>query len=170
MVEFTAVIQKFEERGDKTGWSYIEIPADIAQELFPGNKKSFKIKGRLDQYKIKGKNLLPMGGGAFILALDATVRKNIHKNHGAMLTVQLEKDSTPFIVPDWLLECLEDEPKAKERFFSLPKSHQKYYIDWINGAKTEQTRTKRIAQAVNSFLMGTSFGEMIRMNRDMKDI
>jgi hypothetical protein len=168
MVEFTATILKFEEKGEKTGWSYIEIPADVAEALLPGNKKSFTVKGRLDLYKFKGKSLLPMGGGIFIMALDANVRKKIHKGKGAMLHVQLEVDSTPFTVPPWMVECLEDEPIAKERFFKIPKSHQKYYIKWIDSAKTDQTRTKRIAQAVTSFVMGLDFGEMLRMNRDDK--
>ena len=168
MVEFTATILQFEAKGEKTGWSYIEVPVDIGQALIPGNKKSFKVKGRLDQYKFEGMNLLPMGGGIFIMALNATVRKKIHKGKGAMLRVQLEVNSTPFEVPDWMIECLEDEPVAKERFYKVPKSHQNYYIKWIESAKTEQTRIKRIALVVTAFVKGIDFGEMMRMNRDDK--
>jgi len=168
MVEFTTTILQFEEKGEKTGWSYIEIPVDIAQQLIPGNKKSFKVKGRLDSYKFEGMNLLPMGGGVFIMALNATVRKAIHKGKGAMLRVQLQVDPTPFKVPDWMIECLEDEPIARARFYKLPKSHQNYYIKWIESAKTEPTRIKRIAQVVTSFVKGLNFGEMMRMNREDK--
>ncbi len=168
MVEFTTTILQFEEKGEKTGWSYIEIPVDITQSLMPGNKKSFKVKGRLDQYKFEGMNLLPMGGGIFIMALNAIVRKKIHKGKGAMLRVQLDVDSTPFKVPDWMTACLEDEPLAKERFYKIPPSHQNYYIKWIDSAKTEQTRTKRISLVVTSFVMGLDFAEMMRMNRDDK--
>jgi len=168
MVEFTTTILQFEEKGDKSGWTYIEIPADIAGQLIPGNKKSFKVKGRLDQYKFEGMNLLPMGGGIFIMALNATVRKKIHKGKGAMVRVQLSVDTTPFEVPAWMAECLEDEPIAKARFYKMPKSHQNYYIKWIDSAKTEPTRVKRIAQAVTSFVKGLDFGEMIRMNREDK--
>ena len=32
--------------GEKTGWSYIEIPAAIAQQLKPNYKKSFRVKGK----------------------------------------------------------------------------------------------------------------------------
>ena len=74
MVQFTATIHKFEKQGEKSGWTYIEIPADIAQQLKPGNKKSFRVKGKLDQFKIAGVSLLPMGGGSFIMAINATMR------------------------------------------------------------------------------------------------
>lgn len=166
MVELTTTILKFAEQGDKTGWTYIEIPADIAQQLKPGNKKSFKVKGQLDEYKITGITLLPMGNGSFIMALNATIRKNIHKGKGAMVKVRLLEDTKPYVIPGWLNECLDDEPKARQRFYKLPKSHQNYYIKWIESAKTEQTRTKRISQSIESLLIGTDFGEMIRMNRD----
>jgi hypothetical protein len=33
MVEFTTTIKKFDKQGDKTGWTYIEIPATIALKL-----------------------------------------------------------------------------------------------------------------------------------------
>ncbi len=86
-----ATIHKFEKQGEKTGWTYIEVPADIAQKLKPGNKKSFRVKGKLDNYKITGVSLLPMGGGSFIMALNAGMRKGIGKRHGAMLKVQLDR-------------------------------------------------------------------------------
>ena len=38
MIKFTATILKFNEQGEKTGWTYIEIPADIAQQIKPNNK------------------------------------------------------------------------------------------------------------------------------------
>jgi hypothetical protein len=168
MVEFSAAISKFEEYGDKTGWTYIEIGVDIASQIKPGNKKAFKVKGFLDKYKIAGKTVLPMGGGRFILPLDATIRKSIHKGKGAMVLVKLEEDSTPHVIPGWMIECLEDEPLAGERFYKMPRSHQNYYIKWVESAKTEATRTKRMALTINSLVRGLDFGQMIRMNREEK--
>jgi len=75
MILFTTAIHKFEKQGEKTGWTYIEIPADIAQNLKPGNKKSFRVKGKLDNYKIAVVALLPMGGGSFIMLLMAPCEK-----------------------------------------------------------------------------------------------
>ena len=62
--------------------------------------------------------------------------------------------------------CLEDEPEAKEFFYSLNKSHQDYFIKWIDSAKTESTRTKRLAQSVTAFTRKMNYGEMIRWSRN----
>src|SRR6201995_6108417 len=93
MVEFTTIMLQFAKQGEKTGWSYIEIPADLAQEMKPGNKKSFRVKGMLDALPVQGMALMPMGEGNFIMALKAEVRKGIRKNAGAMLHVILEEDT-----------------------------------------------------------------------------
>jgi hypothetical protein len=162
MVQYTTTIHKFEKQGEKTGWTYIEIPADIAAQLKPGCKKSFPVKGKLDSYKITGVSLLPMGGGSFIMALNAGMRKGIGKRHGSMLKVQLEEDKKGYQLNKDFLECLEDEPSALKAFDALPKSFQNYYSKWIESAKTEPTKTKRIALAVSTLAKGMSFQEMIR--------
>ena len=40
MIKFSATLLKFREQGEKTGWTYIEVPVEIAQRLKPNNKKS----------------------------------------------------------------------------------------------------------------------------------
>jgi hypothetical protein len=47
--------------------------------LRPGNKKSFRVKGKIDAHPIRGIALLPMGGGRFIMALNAEMRKEMEK-------------------------------------------------------------------------------------------
>ncbi|HEY8780896.1 MAG TPA: YdeI/OmpD-associated family protein [Mucilaginibacter sp.] len=163
MIEFTAVILQFAAQGEKTGWSYIDIPADLAQQLKPGNKKSFRVRGILDGFDVKGMALMPMGDGNFIMALKAEVRKMIHKNAGAMLQVSIEEDTEYKVeVPDDLQECFEFEHEAQDFFNSLPKSHRDYYIKWINGAKTNETRAKRIVNTVNAMLRKWNYGQMMR--------
>ena len=39
MISFKAVIERFGDMGEKTGWYYIEINSKIAGKLLPGNKK-----------------------------------------------------------------------------------------------------------------------------------
>jgi hypothetical protein len=163
MVTFSSIILQFAEQGEKTGWSYIEIPADIAQQLKPGNKKSFRVRGMLDGLAINGMALMPMGKGGFIMALKAEVRKALHKNSGAMLQVSLEEDKDYKVeLPDDLKECFEFEPDAFDFFNSLAKSHRDYFIKWINGAKTSETRAKRIINTVNAMLRKWNYGQMMR--------
>lgn len=169
MVQFTSTILQFNEQGEKTGWTYIEVPEKIALQLKPDNKKSFRVKGKLDNYAIKGVALIPMGGGDFILAVNADMRKGTGKRKGDKLRVQLEADNKlPELSPE-LLECLQDEPAAKEYFDSLAHSHRLYFSKWIESAKTAPTKSKRIAMAVNALARKWGYGEMIRAAKKEKD-
>lgn len=165
MIKFTATIRKFEQQGEKTGWTYIEIPADIAQQLKPGTKKSFRVKGKLDDFTIDGIALLPMGGGAFIMALNAVMRKGIGKRKGAMLKVQLAEDEKGFVFNKDFMDCLNDEPKAKDFFQTLSGSHQRYFSKWIDDAKTEPTRIKRITMAINALAKKWGYPQMLRASQ-----
>ena len=51
-------------------------------------------------------------------------------------------------LPDWLKEGLMTSPKAWENFSKLPPSHQRNYILWVSDAKREETRQKRIQEAI----------------------
>ncbi|MBW4888155.1 YdeI/OmpD-associated family protein [Mucilaginibacter sp. HMF5004] len=163
MVEFNTIILKFADQGEKTGWSYIDIPLDIAEQLLPNNKKSFRVRGMLDALPVSGMALMPMGEGNFIMALKADIRKGIRKGEGAMLKVSLEHDPDYKVeIPDDLQEYFDADPEAFEFYNSLPKSHRDYFVKWINDAKTRETRDKRIVNTANAMVGRMRYNEMMR--------
>ncbi len=164
-VRYTTTILKFGQQGEKTGWTYIEIPTDIAGKLKPNNKLGFRVKGKLDKYVIKGIAVLPMGGGAFIMPLNAAMRKKIGKRHGAMLDVMLQEDKDAFVFNKDFMACLEDEPAARDFFATLPGSHRRYFSKWIDSAKTDATKAQRIARAVNALSKKWGYQQMIRSGK-----
>lgn len=165
MIQFTTVIKKFSDKGEKTGWTYIEIPGEIAEKLKPNNKKSFRVKGSLDHFNFEGLALLPMGEGDFILALNAAIRRKIKKQKGASLTVTLEADNKPVKLNAELMECLADEPESLSFFNTLTPGHRKYFSNWIDSAKTDETRAKRIALAITALANHWNFGQMLRAQK-----
>ena len=166
MIRLTATLKKFDKQGEKTGWTYIEIPADIAQKLKPGNKKEFKIKGKLDKYELRRCSLLPMGGGIFIMPVNAAMRKQIAKKHGATVTLQAQVDESAFQFNADFMACLKDDPGALYFFETLPGSHQRYFSKWIDSAKTDETKIKRITMAVNGLAKKQGYGEMLRASKE----
>ncbi|WP_298739228.1 YdeI/OmpD-associated family protein [uncultured Chitinophaga sp.] len=169
MVKFTTIIEQFGTQGEKTGWTYIAVPADIAQQLKPGNKKSFRVKGKLDRHPIEGIALIPMGEGNFIMTLNAALRKAIGKRRGAQVQVQLMEDDNPNPVTcPLLMECLQDDPDALQFFNSLPQGHRNYFMTWINSAKTQPTKDKRIAEAVIALGKQQGFPQMLRARKNNK--
>jgi len=162
LLQFTTTILQFADQGEKTGWTYIIVPAAAAGELNPGNRKTFRVKGKLDEYAIQQIALLPMRNGDFIMALNAAIRKRIGKGKGAKLNVRLALDKKPLAISKELMDCLEDEPKALEFFNSLAPSHRGYFSKWIESAKTDETRAKRIAQSVNALARQFGYSQMLR--------
>jgi uncharacterized protein YdeI (YjbR/CyaY-like superfamily) len=51
-------------------------------------------------------------------------------------------------IPDWLETALKASPVAWENYQKLPPSHRHRYIAWITDARREQTRQKRIGEAI----------------------
>ncbi len=171
MVHFIATIQRFDVQGEKTGWTYIEIPAAIAGKLKPGNRKSFRVSGKLDNHAIEQVALLPMGEGKFIIPLKADIRRAIRKGKGDELDVYLKEDKREMLPDEEFMSCLEEEPKALAYFNTLVKSHQLYYSKWIESAKTEATKAKRIAQAIEGLSRSYPFNIMMRtIAQNKKDL
>jgi uncharacterized protein DUF1905/bacteriocin resistance YdeI/OmpD-like protein len=168
MIKFTSTLLKFDEQGEKTGWTYLQIPADIAAQLKPGYKKSFRVKGKLDDFKIKSVALMPMGDGNFIMPFNAIMRKGTGKRKGAAIIAQLEEDDSPLKLNEDFRMCLNDEPAALKHFNSLAGSHRNYFSKWIDSAKTEATKTKRIAMAVSALSRNLGYPEMMREQKAKK--
>ncbi len=166
MIDHQAEIEKFDAMGEKTGWSYVFIPQVVANQIKPGEKRSFRVKGKIDGVEVNGVALLPMGEGDFIIPLKADLRKKLKKEEGATVSLSLVFDADFKIeMPDDLEICLADETYLIEQFLSMPKSHQNYFINWLNSAKTEATRTKRIIMIVDAMAKKYDYGQMIREAR-----
>lgn len=166
MINFKAEIEQFDANGEKTGWSYVYIPREIAAQLKPGERRSIRVKGKIDEVAINGIALMPMGEGNFIMALNKPLRKQLKKEAGAKVELHIEFDADFKIeMPEDLALCLIDEQQLMEQFLSMPKSHQNYFINWLNSAKTETTRTKRLVMIVNAMANQWDFGMMIRSSR-----
>jgi hypothetical protein len=52
--------------------------------------------------------------------------------------------------------ALKKNAKARKTFESFPPSHRREYVEWIAGAKREETRQRRIATAVEWMAEGKS--------------
>lgn len=166
MIHYTAIIHQFAEKGEKTGWTYLDIPAHIAHEIKADCKTSFRVKGKLDAVSIEGMALVPMGEGDFILPLKKDLKKKLAKNNGAPVSLLLEEDKDfKFEIPEDLAACFDDAEGTLEQFLNQPKSHQNYFIRWIGEAKTESTRVKRLTMTVNAMIEKLDYGEMIRASK-----
>lgn len=165
MINFTATLLKFDKKGEKTGWTYIEISAKQANKLKPRTKVSFRVKGKMDDCPLEQVALLPVGDGGFILPVNAGLRRKIKKRAGHQVKMALAADLDPFVLSADLMACLNDDLDALDYFNTLPGSHQRYFSKWIDSAKTAATKDKRIVMAVKALSLKMGYAEMIRANK-----
>jgi uncharacterized protein YdeI (YjbR/CyaY-like superfamily) len=59
-----------------------------------------------------------------------------------------EQTTKELIVPDCLIEALDENPLAADTWDKFAYSHKKEYVNWINEAKTEATRENRLANTI----------------------
>ena len=102
---------------------------------------------------------MPMGNGGLFLPVKASIRKKIKKEAGDWIHVILYADNSTLEIPDEILVCLLDSPKAHTFFMSLTESNKKYYIDWIYDAKRLETKVNRIAKAIGRLEKGLKLYE-----------
>ncbi len=52
------------------------------------------------------------------------------------------------VIPLYMKEALAKNKKAQESFNNLAKSYKRQYVGWISSAKREETRRRRLAEAI----------------------
>lgn len=81
----------------------------------------------------------------------ALIRKAMALNEQGVKTPGARKATSPRpppVAPDDLAGALRRNKAAAATFKAFPPGQQREYIDWLVGAKREETRAKRLAQAV----------------------
>ncbi|MBC8053977.1 MAG: YdeI/OmpD-associated family protein [Sphingobacteriaceae bacterium] len=57
-------------------------------------------------------------------------------------------EKAPIEIPNYFINALKEFPQAQSQFENFSNSHRKEYIQWFEDAKTEETKNKRIATAI----------------------
>ena len=75
---------------------------------------------------------------------------------GDVITASLLKDEVKkeIEMPAYMEKELKKYRSAYDHFSSLPPSHKKEYIKWIEEAKKDETRNNRIAKAIEMLSQG----------------
>ncbi|MBC8323823.1 MAG: DUF1905 domain-containing protein [Candidatus Marinimicrobia bacterium] len=126
-------------------WTFLTVPFSVEKEY--GTKAKVKVKGTIDGLSYES-TLLPLGGGKHNLVVKKEIRKKIGKEAGDTVSVTMEKDTAKRVVkvPKDFRDAMNQQ--ATEFFKGLAPSYKKLYVEWITGAKKDETRQRRIAKAV----------------------
>ncbi|WP_029433714.1 YdeI/OmpD-associated family protein [Blastococcus sp. URHD0036] len=135
--------------GNNTG---IEVPAELIAELGAGKRPPVLVD--LDGHGYR--TTVGVMGGTAMVSVSAAVRKATGLAGGDPVTVTLTVADTPreVDVPDDLAAALAADPPAGAFFAGLSNSLQRYHCDQVTGAKTAETRQRRIDKALALFREG----------------
>jgi Bacteriocin-protection, YdeI or OmpD-Associated/Domain of unknown function (DUF1905) len=94
--------------------------------------------------------------GEFLLGLNREVRESAGVQPGDSVEVAIELDTAPreVEVPEALARGLAADPAATAVFEALAFTHRKEYARWVAGAKREDTRSRRVTQALQKLRDG----------------
>lgn len=146
LLEFDGQIQ--EASG---GGAFIDFPFDIFEQF--GVYGRVPVKADFEGIPYQG-SLVKMHPGAHILIIKKEIREKLNKVPGdtVHVTVQLDKTTRVVEVADDVKTALTAHPKALEVYESMPYSHQKEYIMWVEDAKKPETRVKRIEKMIKALV------------------
>ncbi|WP_346939099.1 YdeI/OmpD-associated family protein [Clostridium sp.] len=132
------------------GGAYIEIPFNV-EETF--GAKRVKVKATFDGVPYRG-SIVRMGTECHIIGVTKDIRKMINKDVGDYVEVIVEKDNEErkINLPEDFKIRIEESKEIYDFWNSLSYSNQKKYVDYIDSAKKEETRKKRIEDSINKLI------------------
>lgn len=139
-------------QGDKTATG-IDVPADVIESLGGGKRPpvTVTLDGRYSY-----RSSVAVLGGRFMVGLSAEHRAVSGFEGGDPVEVTLALDTEPRTVelPPVLAAALDAEPAARATFDGLSYSNRSWHVSQITGAKTDETRDRRIAKSIATLREG----------------
>ena len=80
--------------------------------------------------------------------LTACIKAAMKLNDGGVKLARPKKPKAELVVPDDLKKALKANAKALAAFEGFPPSQKRDYVEWLMDAKTEETRQRRLATAI----------------------
>ena len=138
-------------QGDKTATG-IRVPAEVVESLGKGKRPPVKVTINGFTYR----RAIAVMGGVSMVGVSAENRAGAGVKGGDEVDVDIELDTAPreVRVPDDFAAALDAEPAARTTFDRLSYSNKSWHTLQIEGAKTAETRQRRIAKSVAALREG----------------
>jgi hypothetical protein len=129
-----------------------QIPDETVQELAGGGRP--KVKATVQGYEFRSS--IARMGGSYWLGMSADRRREAGVSAGQTLdlVVELDTEERAAAVPGDLAAALRAAPAAQAFFDGLSFSKKQWHIAQVEGAKTAETRERRIAKSVELLSAG----------------
>lgn len=139
------------ELGGRTATG-LQVPDDVVAALGGGRRAPVVVTVGGHSYRTTVATM----AGRFLVPLSAANRTAAGVSAGDGVDVEITLDDAPreVAVPADLAAALAADPQAGRFFDGLAHSHRKEWVRWVEEAKKAETRTARVARAVESLRLG----------------
>jgi hypothetical protein len=130
----------------------IEVPDEIVEALGAGRRPPVKVTINGFTYR----STIAVYGGVSMVGVNAENRAGAGVAGGDEVAVDIELDTEPreVNVPADFAAALDADPRARATFDGLSYSNRSWHVLQVNGAKTDETRQRRIAKSVATLREG----------------
>jgi hypothetical protein len=130
----------------------IQVPEEVVQALGAGRRPAVKVTVNGYTYR----STVAFMGGAFMISLSAEHRAAAGVAGGEEVDVDIDLNTAPreVSVPADFAAALDAEPAARRTFDGLSYSNKSWHMLQVEGAKTDETRQRRIAKSVDILKQG----------------
>ncbi len=130
----------------------INVPAEVVDALGSGKRPPVRVT--INGYSYR--STVAVLGGRFMLGVSADVRAGAGVAAGDDLEIEMELDTAPreVAVPPELAAALKHEEAARRFFDGLSFSNRQRIALGIAGAKTDETRQRRLDKAIADLRAG----------------
>jgi hypothetical protein len=130
----------------------IEVPPAIVDALGAGKRP--KVRVTIGDYTYRSS--IAVMGGTYMIGVSAENRAGAGVRGGDEVDVDLELDTAPreVNVPADFADALAADPDAARTFDGLSYSNKSWHTLQIDGAKTDETRQRRIARSIEALRQG----------------
>jgi hypothetical protein len=113
------------------------------------------------------RNTVAVYGDEYLLGVSAEHREAAKVKAGDVLEVDLELDTAPreVAVPADFAAALDAEPAARRTFDALSYSNRSWHVGSIEGAKTDETRQRRIEKSIAALEPASRADRRLRSDR-----
>jgi hypothetical protein len=139
--------------GDNGTWTCFHTPFNTL-DVF-GKKSRFPVILEVNA-RTYHTSVFPEQDGTGFVLFNKTMQDETGLKAGDQAEVTLTLDTTPRVVetPPDLQSALQEHPEAAAFWEGLSYSNRKVYINWVDEAKREETRTQRINKTVENLTEG----------------
>ena len=130
----------------------IQVPEQVIEALGSGKRPAVTVT--INGYTYR--STVAVMGGEYMIGVSAEHRAGAGVAGGDEVEVDIDLDTAPreVSIPADFAAALEAEPAARRTFDGLSYSNQSWHVLQVEGAKTDETRQRRIAKSVDILKRG----------------